>query len=161
MKWISKWRAHGTLRNIVATMVGEQEKFLRSRRSRTAKRVTFWPCWQLFNSCCFETLSFFPSFPFFPFWYAKIGGLAPPSPVLPILKFWKCWKYIYQVSFLVVKSIKSLNPYQAMSFFLSQWFFTNKSVYLFYKSHENNTNKIKKIGSVLRNHCYGRYFKGS
>ena len=29
-------------------------------------------------------------------------------------------------------------------FLLSQCFFTNKSVYLFYKSHENNTNKIKK-----------------
>ena len=34
-----------------------------------------------------------------------------------------------------------------MSFFLPQCFFTNKGVYLFCKSHGNNTNKIP---SVLR-----------
>ena len=53
-------------------------------------------------------------------------------------------KCIYQVSFLVVKSINGLNLYQAMSFLLLQCFFTNKSVYLFYKSLGNNTNKVKK-----------------
>ena len=35
-----------------------------------------------------------------------------------------------------------------MSFFLSQCFFTNKRVYLFYKSHENNANKAV-VGVLL------------
>ena len=33
-KWISKWRGHETLKSII--MVGRQEKFLNSRRSRIA-----------------------------------------------------------------------------------------------------------------------------
>ena len=57
-----------------ATMVGQLEKFLNSRRSRMAKTVTFWPWWQPFNSFCFESLSFFPLFPFFLFATQKSGG---------------------------------------------------------------------------------------
>ena len=43
-----------------ATMVGWQEKFSNSRRSRMVKTIIFWPWWQPFNSFCFETLSLFP-----------------------------------------------------------------------------------------------------
>ena len=52
VKWISKWRAHGTLKRNVG------QKILNSRRSRMGKIVTFWPCWQPFNSFYFETLFF-------------------------------------------------------------------------------------------------------
>ena len=65
-----------------ATMVGQEEKFLNSRRSRMAKIVTFWPGWQPFDSFCFETFSFFSFFPYFLFDTKKKWGdhglLAPP-----------------------------------------------------------------------------------
>ena len=71
-----------------ATMVGRDEKFLNSRRSRMAKTVIFWPWWQPFNSFCFETLSFFASVSLFSFCYAKEwgahGSLRSP-PVSPAL----------------------------------------------------------------------------
>ena len=50
-----------------ATMVGRQEKFSNSRRSRMAKTIIFWPWWQPFDSFCFETLSFLPLPPIFLF----------------------------------------------------------------------------------------------
>ena len=70
---------------LLATMVGRQEKFLNSRRSRMAKTIIFWPWWQPFESFSFETLSFLP-FAFvslFSFCYAKKwegGGHCPPAP---------------------------------------------------------------------------------
>ena len=57
-----------------ATMVGRQEKFLNSRRSRMIKTVTFWLGWQSFNSFFFETfLFFFFAFAFY-FWFGGRGG---------------------------------------------------------------------------------------
>ena len=44
--------------------------FLNFRRSRMSKTVTFWYWWQLFNSFCFEILSFF-FVSLFSFCYAK------------------------------------------------------------------------------------------
>ena len=79
------------LKLLWATMVGWQENFFSSRRSRMAKTVTFWPWLLLFNSFCFGTLSFFPLFPFFPFYYAKKWKgregvcMAPPTSPLPPL----------------------------------------------------------------------------
>ena len=60
-----------------ATMVGRQEKFSNSRRSRMDKTIIFWPWWQPFNSFCCETLSFLPLSPFF-LLRKKVGG--PWSP---------------------------------------------------------------------------------
>ena len=54
-KWISKWRDHG--KSWLATMVGRQEKFLNSRRSKMAKTVTFWPLRQPFHNFCFPPVS--------------------------------------------------------------------------------------------------------
>ena len=54
---MSKWWGQGRLGD-------RQEKYLNSRRSRVAKTVTFWPCWQSFNSFSFEALSFFLCFLF-------------------------------------------------------------------------------------------------
>ena len=42
-----------------ATMVGQQEKFSNSKRSRMAKTIIFWPWWQPFGSFCSETFFFF------------------------------------------------------------------------------------------------------
>ena len=58
---------------MLATMVGRQEKFSNSRRSRMSKIVIFWPWWQPFNSFCFETLSFLLLSPFFLFATQKSG----------------------------------------------------------------------------------------
>ena len=55
-----------------ATMLGRQETFLKSRHTRMAKTVPFWPWWQPFNNFCFETLSFFPLFPSFFLLYKKV-----------------------------------------------------------------------------------------
>ena len=124
------------------------KKKLSSRRSRTAKTVKFRPCWQLFNSFCFETISFFLLFPFFPFCYARKWGPPPPPPFLPGFAGPEILRMLgmYLLSwFSSLKIHKWRYPYQAMSFFLSEYFFTNRRVYLFYKSHGNNSNKIKKI----------------
>ena len=65
---------------LVANHGGRQEKFLKSRRFRMAKTVTFWPWWQPFNDFCFETLPFVPLFPFFLFAAEKSGGgIAGPA----------------------------------------------------------------------------------
>ena len=72
-----------------ATMVGRQETFSNSRRSRMAKTIIFWPWWQPFNRFCFETLSFLPLSPFFIFAPQKSGEAMPPPPaprVSPALK---------------------------------------------------------------------------
>ena len=73
-KWISKWRSMEHWKVLSAIMVGGQEKFSNSRRSRTAKTIIFWPWWQPFNSFCFETLSFLPLSAFFLFATQKSGG---------------------------------------------------------------------------------------
>ena len=81
-KWISKWRGQ-YWKVLFATMVGRQEKFLNSRRSRMTKTATFWPWWQSFNSFCFETLTFFFFYFFFFFATQKSGGPWPPWPPWP------------------------------------------------------------------------------
>ena len=73
-KWISKLGMESTI------MVGRQEKFLNSRRSRMVKTIIFWPWWQPFNSFCFEPLSFFPLSPFFLFVTQKGWDMVPPPP---------------------------------------------------------------------------------
>ena len=77
-----------------AIMVERQEKFLDSRRSRMAKTVTFWPWWQLFNSFCFQTLSFFSLFPFHLFATQKWGRLPPPPR--PSWCRWPCFSVIHE-----------------------------------------------------------------
>ena len=68
-----------------ATMVGREEKFSNSRRSRMAKTIIFRPWWQPFNSFCFETLSFLPLSPFLLFATQKSGEAMAPlqSPPPP------------------------------------------------------------------------------
>ena len=63
---------------VLSAMVGWQEKYVNSRRSRLAKTVTFWPWWQLFNSSCFETLPFFPVFFLL---HKKVASHGCPGPV--------------------------------------------------------------------------------
>ena len=69
----------------MVTMLGRQEKYSNSRRSRIAKTIIFWPWWQPFNSFYFETLSFLPLSPFFLFATQKGrttdggGGAWPPG----------------------------------------------------------------------------------
>ena len=65
------------------------KKKLSSRRSRTVKTVKFWPCWQLFNSFCFETISFFLLFPFFPFCYTRKWEHHPSLPA----RFCRPWNF--------------------------------------------------------------------
>ena len=77
------------------TMVGRQEKFSNSRRSRIAKAILFWPSRQPFNSFCFETLSILPLSTFFLFATQKSGGPWPPGspgvagPILVFIMFHK------------------------------------------------------------------------
>ena len=66
-----------------ATMVGWQEKFSNSTRSRMAKTIIFWPWWQSFNSFCFETPSLLPLSPFFLFAMQKSGEPWTPAPQPP------------------------------------------------------------------------------
>ena len=61
-------------RLLSAAMVDRQENFLNSNPSRMAKTVTFWPCWQPFNSFYFETVSFSLCFSFYFLLRKKVGG---------------------------------------------------------------------------------------
>ena len=71
------WKALST------TMVGRQEKFSNSRRSRMVKTKIFWSWWQLFNSFCFDILSFFTLSPFFVFATQKSGGKRGGGSIAP------------------------------------------------------------------------------
>ena len=75
---------HGTLKSIVGHDGWPTRKISNSRRSRMAKTIIYWPWWQLFNSSCFETLSFLPLPLFFLFDTQKseeaMTPLLPPPP---------------------------------------------------------------------------------
>ena len=83
-----------------ATMVGQQEKFLNSRRPIMAKTVKFWLLWQPFNNVwLWKSFFFFLCFPFFVLLPQKVeeegeggGGvlLAPPPPTPLVLLVLKC-----------------------------------------------------------------------
>ena len=94
---------HGKV--LSATMVGRQEKFSNSRRSRMAKTIIFWPWWQPFNSFCFETLSFLPLSPFFLFATQKSGAaIAPPAP--PVSP--PCFSTLLMLTIIKVTNLLSL-----------------------------------------------------
>ena len=80
--WRNGFQSGGAMEHwkwLSVTMVGRQEKFSNSRRSRMAKTIIFWPWWQPFNSFYFETLSFLPLSPFFLFATQKSErGHGPP-----------------------------------------------------------------------------------
>ena len=72
-----------------------------SRRSRMAKKVTFWPLWQSFNSFCFEAL-FFPLLPFLIFAMQKSGG------AMVHLKHWFAGLDIYIYIYIYVYIFMSI-----------------------------------------------------
>ena len=88
-----------------APIIGRQEEFFNSRRSRMVETVKFWPWWQPFNSFCFQTLSFF-------FHSLRRPSMAPPShlPVIvgpdiikQLTNLWNFRESIYECSELVVQ----------------------------------------------------------
>ena len=99
-----------------------KKRFLSSSRSITAIKQWYFNLGDSFLIVTVLKLFLFSvCLPFFFFATQENGGTVIPG--VANLKFWKCWKCIYQVKFLVVKSINGLNPYQVMSFSLSQCFF--------------------------------------
>ena len=75
-----------------ATMVGQQEKFLNSRRPIMAKTVKFWLLWQpSHNVWLWKSFFFFLCFPFFVLLPQKVeegeggGYLPPPTPLVSLV----------------------------------------------------------------------------
>ena len=136
-----------------ATMVGRQEKFLNSRRSRMAKIVTFWPWWQPFDSFCFETLSFFSFFPYFLFATKKKVGeggggtmsLPLVPPVSPALYSETCQTSEMDLFPKINNDSKSF-PIFAKSFILDVWegfeYASGKKTYLAGDQPETFTKRI-------------------
>ena len=131
-----------------ATMVGQQEKVLNSRRSRMSKAVNFWPRWQTFNSFSFETFSLF----------------NPASPALQtatisktMIKFWsKLHIQILRYSFtrnnffLLTPSQSLPGKHENLSSSVSRHISNSLSMYLFLDSELSNGGKKVQVKKVIK-----------